>query len=109
MAGDAARRGCGGCTINRTCARWAGWPSAPCRDVAARCRSERHCGALRGSGQGGWAGRLPVPGQELLELMLFGAAGDDALEHVGEIGERIEAVELGRLDQGESDGPMLGG
>jgi len=41
--------------------------------------------------------------------MLFGAAGDDALEHVGEVGQRVEAVELGGLDQGESDGPMLGG
>jgi hypothetical protein len=41
--------------------------------------------------------------------MLLGAAGDDALEHVGEVGERIEAVELGGLDQGESNGPVLGG
>src|SRR5919199_3799407 len=98
-----------GCTIDRTCARRAGWPSAPCRDVAARCRSERRRGVLRGSGQGGWAGRLPVPRQELLELMLLGAARDDALEHVGEVGERVEAVELGGLDQGEGDGPVLGG
>jgi hypothetical protein len=43
------------------------------------------------------ASRLPVPGQQFVELMILGATGDDALEYVTEIGLRIEPVELGRL------------
>jgi hypothetical protein len=43
------------------------------------------------------AGRLPVPGQKLVQLMALGSPGDDALQHVGQIGLRIEFVELGRL------------
>src|SRR3981081_112331 len=34
--------------------------------------------------------RLPVPGQKLVQLMAFGSPGDDALEHVGQVGLRIE-------------------
>ena len=33
---------------------------------------------------------LPVPGQQLVQLMALGAAGDDALQHIGQPGQWIE-------------------
>ena len=47
------------------------------------------------------------PGQELVDLAV-GMAVDDPGEHVGEIAERLDAVELAGLDQRGDDGPMLG-
>lgn len=35
---------------------------------------------------------LPVPGQQPVDFGCFGPAGDDALEDVGEIGERFDVV-----------------
>jgi hypothetical protein len=40
------------------------------------------------------AGSLPVPGQQLVQLVALGSPGDDALQHIGQIGLRIEFVEL---------------
>ena len=37
------------------------------------------------------AGSLPVPGQELGELMAFGASRDNAFQHIGEISLRHDA------------------
>ena len=54
----------------------------------------------------GWS---PVPGEQLLKLVALGAPGDQTFEHVGQIGERIDAVQLCCADQGQSDSPMLGG
>ncbi len=55
------------------------------------------------------AGRSPVPGQHLLELVRLGVAGDDALQHVGQPGEWLDAVQLRRVDQRHGDRPVLGG
>ena len=53
---------------------------------------------LAGSGGGtDGIGRLPVPGQQLGDA--FGRVVGDPGKDVGEIGLRIEAVELCRLDQ----------
>jgi hypothetical protein len=43
------------------------------------------------------AGRLPVPGEEFVQLVALGPTGDDALQHVGQIGLRIEFLELCRI------------
>ena len=51
----------------------------------------------------------PVPGEQLLKLVALGATGDQTFEHVGQIGERIDAVQLCCADQGQSDSPMIGG
>ena len=51
----------------------------------------------------------PVPGEQLLKLVALGATGDQTFEHVGQIGKRIDAVQLCCADQGQSDSPMLGG
>jgi hypothetical protein len=54
------------------------------------------------------AGRLPVPGEQLVQLMAPGSPGDDALQHVSQIGLRIEFVELCRIDQLPKNCPALG-
>jgi hypothetical protein len=46
------------------------------------------------------AGRLPVPGEKFVQLVALGLTGDDALQHIDQIGLRIEFVELCRIDQG---------
>ena len=57
---------------------------------------------------GTFAGSLPVPGQKLVQLMALGLPGDDALQHIGQIGLRVELVELRRVDQRGQDRPALG-
>jgi transposase-like protein len=42
-------------------------------------------------GRIGWS---PVPGEQLLTLVALGAAGDQTFEHVGQVGEWIDAVQL---------------
>ena len=54
--------------------------------------------ALRRFCQGDCTGRSPVPGQQLIEFVLLGAAGDDAFQHVGKPGERLDAIQLCRVD-----------
>ena len=54
-------------------------------------------------------GRSPVPGEQLLKLVALGAAGDQTLEHVGQIGERIDAVQLCCVNQGQCNSPMICG
>src|SRR5271156_3464563 len=51
-------------------------------------------------------GGLPVPGQQLVQLMALGAAGDDALQHIGQPGQRIEAVQLRRGEKRGEDRPI---
>ena len=53
-------------------------------------------------------GRSPVPGEKLLKFVVLGTAGDQTFEHVGQVGERIDAVQLCRADQGHCNSPMLG-
>jgi transposase-like protein len=65
-------------------------------------------GRLRRLGQGSFIGWPPVPGQQLCELVLPGATADEALQHVGKPGERLDTVQLRRGDQGHGDGPVLG-
>jgi hypothetical protein len=55
---------------------------------------------------GGRLGGRPVPGQKIGQP--FGRIIGDAREHVMQIGLGIEAVQLGRLDQGIEDGRALG-
>jgi hypothetical protein len=62
------------------------------------------CGHLRGAR----VGSLPVPGQQLVQLMALGSPGDDALEHVGQVGLRIEIVELCGVNERCQDRPALG-
>src|SRR4029077_3085203 len=54
------------------------------------------------------AGRLPVPGEKFVQLVALGLTGDDALQHIGQIGLRIEFVELCRVDQRRKNCPALG-
>jgi hypothetical protein len=54
------------------------------------------------------AGRLPVPGQKFVQLVAFGLTGDDALQHIGQIGLRIKFVELCCANQRCPDCPALG-
>jgi len=68
--------------------------------------------ALRRFCQGDWADRTgwsPVPGEHLLKFVAPGAAGDQTFEHVGQIGDRVDAVQLCCVDQGQCNNPMIGG
>ena len=40
-----------------------------------------------------------------MQLVVFGSPGDNPLQHIGEIRQRFDAVELAALDQGIGDGP----
>ena len=47
-----------------------------------------------------------VPRQQCVEFVVLGTdRGDDPLQDVGEIAERLDAVELAGLDQGIGDSP----
>ena len=77
-----------------------------------RARHDVMAIALRRFCQGDWADRTgwsPVPGEQLFKLVALGAAGDQTFEHVGQIGERIDAVQLCCVDQGQRNSPMIGG
>ena len=76
------------------------------QDAAPQCE---FAGALRRFRHVGRPGRPPVPGQQLLELMCLGTAADEPLQHVGEPGKRLDAVQLRRVDQGQCDSPVFGG
>src|ERR1700740_433475 len=54
------------------------------------------------------AGCLPVPGEKFVQLVALGLTGDDALQHIDQIGLRIEFVELCRIDQRRKNCPALG-
>ena len=51
---------------------------------------------------------FPGPGQEAVKLVGFDLAGDDAFEDVLEMGEGVDVVEFGGLDQRGEDGPRAG-
>jgi hypothetical protein len=40
--------------------------------------------------------------------MVLGSTRDDPLQHVGEPGERVDAVQFAGLDQGVCNGPTAG-
>jgi len=69
----------------------------PDPEAVLRCEGRSVAGGLSGG---------PVPRQQRVQLACRGAPGDDALEHVGEPGHRIDAVEPGRLNQGHRDRPV---
>src|SRR6185503_15639119 len=50
--------------------------------------------------------RLPFPWQQLVQLMVLGSARDDALQHVGQPGQRIDAVQSRRGEKRGKDGPI---
>ena len=70
-----------------------------CREALSgkRCFQATSLSAVVGGGVG--------PGQQLVEL--FEMAVDDLGEDVGEVGVRIDAVELAGLDQRGDDRPVL--
>ena len=47
------------------------------------------------------------PGKQLVDLAVRMAV-DDPGEHVGEVGKRVDVVQLAGFDQGRDSGPMLG-
>src|ERR1700760_510178 len=49
---------------------------------------------------------LPVPWQQRIQFVPLGPSRYDALEHIGEPGQRSDIVQLRRLDQGGDDCPM---
>ena len=50
---------------------------------------------------------LPGPGQQAVEVVGLDLARDQALQHVGEVGERVDTVQFCRVDEGGQDGPAL--
>src|ERR1700756_1715273 len=66
--------------------------------------------ATRGSGIDGSLSLcgLPGPGQQRAQLVGFGPGRNDTLEDIAQIGEGLDAIELGRLDQRGDDGPAFG-
>ena len=75
------------------------WPS-----TAQPVPGYRSCGGS----QFGTDIRAPVPRKQAVELGGLGISGDNALQHVCEIGQRIDAVQLGRGDERGGDRPMFG-
>src|SRR4051795_162571 len=59
-----------------------------------------------GRGLEGGCGRIG-PGQELVEAAL-GMAGDDAADHVGQVGSRLDADQLAGLNQRRNHRPVRG-
>lgn len=53
--------------------------------------------SLRAAWRFGGFGRLPVPRQQGVQLVVLGGPGDDALEYVGQPGQWIDIVQLGGL------------
>src|SRR6266446_5334806 len=51
---------------------------------------------------------LPSPGQQRAQLVDFGFARDDAFEDIAQISERLDIVELCRLDQRGNNRPAFG-
>ncbi len=47
------------------------------------------------------------PGQEIVDLAVW-VAVDDPGEHVGQVAERLDVVQLASFDQRSDDGPVLG-
>src|SRR4051794_27060679 len=71
------------------------------------------CGAavqrwLRSSGCQSVPCGLPIPGQQLIKSVDRRASGDHPLEHIRQIGLRVEVVQLRRVDQAGQDRPGPG-
>src|ERR1700723_4112512 len=79
----------------------------------ARPRKDR-CGRSLSFGTGtspgfdrfGLPGRLPVPWEQRLEFVPFGAPGYDAFQYIGEPGQWFDAVQFRALDERRNDRPM---
>ncbi|MET4235902.1 hypothetical protein ABIA85_009217 [Bradyrhizobium sp. LA6.10] len=54
------------------------------------------------------AGRLPVPGEQLVQLMVLGSPGGDALQHVSQVDLRVELMELCCVHDRLQGRPALG-
>jgi len=61
--------------------------------------------ALGGFCQVGVTRRSPVPWKQLVNLMLFGTAGDQAFQHIGEPCKRLDAIQLCARNKRHCDGP----
>ena len=53
-------------------------------------------------------GGLPIPWEQAFQLVALCASGHDALEHVGQPCQRIDAVKLASLKEADDDSPMPG-
>ena len=62
--------------------------------------------ALRGVVGFRGVGCFPVPWQQRVQFVPLGPSGHDAFEHVGQPSQRIDIVQLRRLDEGGDDCPM---
>ncbi len=80
----------------RPCSHTSSLSSGIATAVIGGC-AERRRRALMRRLASGLTGRLPVPRQKFVELMVLGAAGHDALEHVAEISLRIDPIEFCRV------------
>src|ERR1700753_821848 len=63
-------------------------------------------GVSPGSDRFSLPGCLPVPWQECLEFMTFGAPGYHAFKYVGEPGQRFDAVQFRGLDERRNGRPV---
>src|SRR3954471_25042569 len=82
------------------------WPVVVCSsDRDAWCGCQRWlCRSSRQSVPCG----LPMPGEQLVKPVDRRAPGDHPLEHIGQIGLRVEVVQLRRVDQARQDRPGPG-
>jgi hypothetical protein len=62
---------------------------------------------LRGTDRHRLVRRLPVPRQQRVQFIPFRLSRDNASQHIGQPGQRLEVIELGRLDQRGDDRPMM--
>jgi hypothetical protein len=83
----------------------AGCPDWPGIDRRGSLLSLR-IGKSSGFGRFDVPGRLPLPRQQCLEFVPFGAPGYDAFKYIGEPGQRFDAVQFCALDEGRNDRPV---
>src|SRR5713101_5530716 len=101
-SGDTSRDPRGGLCRRERCARGSGVAAAELMDS-----SRRSGGRFNGRGlvARALARRLPLPRQEFAESIDFGAPGDDAFEHIGQIFLRVDAIEFCGVDERRQNRP----
>ena len=75
--------------------------------VRKRCAATTGLVTLRRAEDMGRVLDLPVPRQQRVQFVALGPGGDDALQDVGQPGQWLDIIQLGRLDQRGDDRPML--
>ena len=77
-----------------------------CWRVSLSLAENAEAGASPGSRRFRLFSRLPVPRQQRFEFVPFGPPGDNSFNHIGQPGQRFDAVQFCRLDQRRDDGPV---